>query len=97
MIFTTKRKVKPSVALSIEFHFVDKIDNTKFLGIYLDNKINWKKYITYKSGKVAHGIGLIIKARKMLTSGVVLTLYYSIIFHISLIVATYGVVRTKPI
>ena len=80
MIFTTKRKVKPSVALSIEGHSIDEVDNTKFLGIYLDNKMNWKKHITYISGKVARGIGLIIKARKMLTSDALLTLYYSFIF-----------------
>ena len=80
MIFTTKRKDKPSVALSIEGHSIDEVDNTKFLGIYLDNKMNWKKHITYISGKVARGIGLIIKARKMLTSDALLTLYYSFIF-----------------
>ena len=80
MMFTTKRKVKPSVSLSIEGHSIEEVDNTKFLDIYLDNKMNWKKHITYISGKVARGIGLIIKARKMLTSDALLTLYYSFIF-----------------
>ena len=42
--------------------------------------MNRKKHITYISGKVARGVGLIIKARKMLTSDVLLTLYYSFIF-----------------
>ena len=45
MIFTTKIKVKPSVALSIEGHSFNEVDKRKFLGIYLDNKINWKKRI----------------------------------------------------
>ena len=66
MIFTHKRKFQPSVALSIEGHSIDEVDNTNFLGFYLDNEINWKKHISYISGKVARGIGLIIKARKML-------------------------------
>ena len=80
MIFTHKRKIQPSVALSIEGHPIDEVDNTKFLGVYLDNKINWKKHISYISGKVARGIGLIIKARKMLTSDALLTLYHSFVF-----------------
>ena len=42
--------------------------------------MNWKKHITYISGKVARGVGLIIKASKMLTSDALLTLYYSFIF-----------------
>ena len=80
MIFTTNRKVKPSVALSVEGHSIDEVDNTKSIGIYVDDKMNWKKHITYISEKVARGIGLIIKARKMLTSDALLTLYYSFIF-----------------
>ena len=80
MIFTHKRKIQPSVALSIEGHPIDEVDNTKFLGVYLDNKINWKKHISYIPGKVARGIGLIIKARKMLTSDALLTLYHSFVF-----------------
>ena len=80
MVFTHKRKIQPSVALSIEGHPIDEVDNTKFLGVYLDNKINWKKHISYISGKVARGIGLIIKARKMLTSDALLTLYLSVVF-----------------
>ena len=80
MIFTHKIKIQPSVALSIEGQPIDEVDNTKFLGVYLDNKINWKKHISYISGKVARGIGLIIKARKMLTSDALLTLYHSFVF-----------------
>ena len=80
MIFTNKRKVKPSVALSIEGHSIDGVNNTKFFGIYLDNEINWKEQITSISGKFARGIGLIINARKMSTSDALSTLYYSFIF-----------------
>ena len=80
MIFTHKRKIQPSVALSIEGHPIDEVDNTKFLGVYLDNNINWKKHISYISGKVARGIGLIIKARKMLTRDALLTLYHHFVF-----------------
>ena len=62
IIFTYK--IKSSVVLSIEGHPIDEVDYTKFLGVYLGNEINWKKYISYISRKVARGIGLIIKARK---------------------------------
>ena len=80
MIFTTKRKIIPGVVINIEGHIIHEVDSTKFLGIYLDNKLNWKKHIAYVSGKVARGIGLIIKARKFLNSDALITLYYSFIF-----------------
>ena len=80
MIFTTKRKIIPGIVINIEGHIINEVDSTKFLGIYLDNKLNWKKHIAYVSGKVARGIGLIIKARKVLNSDALITLYYSFIF-----------------
>ena len=65
MIFTHKRKIQPSVALSIEGHPIDEVDNTKtFLAFTYIIKINWKKHFSYISGKVARGIELIIEARK---------------------------------
>ena len=62
MIFTTKRKIIPGIVINIEGHIINEVDSTKFLGIYLDNKLNWKKHIAYVSGKVARGIGLIKKS-----------------------------------
>ena len=76
MIFTTKRKIIPGIVINIEGHIINEVDSTKFLGVYLDNKLNWKKHIAYVSG----GIGLIIKARKLLNSDALITLYYSFIF-----------------
>ena len=94
MIFTHKRKIQPSVAFSIEGHPIDEAGNTKFLGVYLDNKMNWKKPISYISGKVARGIGLIIKARKMLTCWLYIIILY---FHTCLIVITFGAAPTQQI
>ena len=41
MIFTTKRKIIPGIVINIEGHIINEVDSTKFLGIYLDNKLNW--------------------------------------------------------
>ena len=79
MIFTHKRKIQPSVPSALKDIPSMKL-TTQFLGVYLDNKINWKRNISYISGKVARGIGLIIKGRKMLISDALLTLYHSFVF-----------------
>ena len=73
---------------------IDEAGNTKFLGVYLDNKMNWKKHISYISGKVARGIGLIIKARKMLTCWLYIILLYS---HTCFIVIKFGAAPTQQI
>ena len=61
MLFANKRSYKPSIFVDIGWHSIDKIKQTKFLGIYLDNKSNWKNmylvkcsvvYVIAKAGKV---------------------------------------------
>ena len=52
---------------------------TKFLGVIIDDKLNWKAHISYISGKISRAIGVIIKARN-LGKGALLSLYYILIF-----------------
>ena len=80
MVFSNTNKLLPKVNLSIDGHAIDKTDKTKFLGIIIDNKLNWSKHIAYISGKIARGIGVIIKARKCLPKQSLITLYYSFIY-----------------
>ena len=54
--------------------------NTKFLGVYMDNKLSWKKHIEYTAGKVSRGIGIVLRARRLLNSAALKTLYYSFVY-----------------
>ena len=65
MIHTSKRNSQPNHVIKIEGHKIDEVQNRKILGVYLDNKINWKRHdIDYIAGKVSSAIGMIAKARK---------------------------------
>ena len=95
MILTSKRTPQPNHVIKIEGHKIDgrlKIEgqNTKFLGVYLDNKINWKRHIDYIAGKVSRAIGMITKARKFLTYESLKTLYYSVGYPFLYIVIMFG-------
>ena len=46
----------------------------------IDNKLSWKDHIAYISGKIAWGIGIILKARKYLLKEYLISLYYSSIY-----------------
>ena len=80
MLFTNKRSTKPCISVDIDGHSIDAVEYTRFLGIYIDNELNWKKHIAYISGKVSRGIGIMLKARKILDSNAMKTLYYSFIY-----------------
>ena len=51
-----------------------------FLGVYVDNSLNWKKHICCIAGKISPGIGIILKRRKYLNEESLLTLYYCFIY-----------------
>ena len=79
MVFSNKR-IPAKIDLMIDNERKCETCKTKFLGVIIDNKLTWKVHINYISGKIARGIGVIIKAQKYLNKDTLLYLYYSFIY-----------------
>ena len=80
MCFSAKNKPSPCISLQIDGEALAEVDKSKFLGVIIDNKLSWKDHISFVCRKVARGIGVIIKARKVLHSESMKCLYYSFIY-----------------
>ena len=80
IVFTNKNASKPILNISIDEHKIDETDHTKFLGVVIDSKLTWKNHISYITGKIAKGIGVITKARILLDKNTLITLYYTFIY-----------------
>ena len=80
MVSSNKNASKPELQISIDGHSIDEIDHTKFIGVIINSKLNWKNHMSYTTGKIARGIGVITKARKLLDKGTLITLYYTFIY-----------------
>ena len=80
MILSRKKTERKNITVRINEKVISEVRKIKFLGVMLDNKVNWKDHINYISGKVSHGIGMILKARRSLTKKAWMTLYYSFIY-----------------
>ena len=78
MVFTRKRE-KRKVNIKIEDQNIEQVSKTKFLGVIIDEQLNWKERILYISNKISKAIGVIIKARP-LGKKALLSLYYSMIY-----------------
>ena len=77
------QKIKKTVCtnnIQINGVNIEKVETTKFLGVYLDSKLNWSHHINYIKGKVARAIGVISKARKFLNRQTLLTLYQTFVY-----------------
>jgi hypothetical protein len=71
-----KEKKSGELRVKIANKKINVVDSCKFLGVYIDAKLNWEKHLNYIRKKIAKGIGIIVKARKYLKSTSLLTLYY---------------------
>ena len=80
MLFTSNRKAKPDIAISIEGYPIDEVSYTNFLGVYIDNRLNWKKHISVIFGTVSRAIGIVVRARKFPNADALKTLYNSFIY-----------------
>ena len=74
------KKAKFSNNLTIQGQVIDKVNETKFLGVMVDDKLSWASHINYISKKISKGIGILCKARKFLPKSCLITLYYSFVY-----------------
>ena len=81
MIFSSgKRKFHYQNKLIMCGDEIEVVEKTKFLGVIIDTKLNWEDHISYIKKKIAKGIGIISKARKLLNKEMLKTLYHSFIY-----------------
>ena len=63
--------------LTINNNNVERQEFIKFLGVLLDENLNWKKHTEYTEKKIAKNLELLYKARPFLERNVLIALYYS--------------------
>ena len=79
MVITNKKSPVTST-LQIRGKTIKKVDNTKFLGIILDDHLNFKLNTTAVVNKMSRSIGVIRRVCHLLPDDVILKLYYSMIY-----------------
>ena len=85
MLFAPKKKTPPpEVDIIIDGTKIERVTTCKFLGVILDENLNWKKHIEYTSTKISKTLGLLNKARKYFDREVLITLYYAFIYPLLL-------------
>ena len=54
--------------------------STNFLGVIIDNKLNWSEHILYIKNKIAKSIGIIFKIRNFLYKNTLRNMYFTFIY-----------------
>ena len=55
MVFTRKKTQAVDIEIEIDNEIISETKSSKFLGVHIDNKLNWKMHVDYVSGKIARG------------------------------------------
>ena len=85
MVISTKQKhtvlknLKLKLSLKIKDHELEVVDTTKYLGLQIDNSLDWKHHISVLSSKISRAIGFLKHAKSILPLETLLKLYAGIV------------------
>ena len=80
MVFHRARIKLTNIDIDINGSKLQRVKCVKYLGLMVDQKLKWIDHITHVKHKVAHGLGIINKAKPFLTKKGLRNLYYSFIY-----------------
>ena len=87
----SNRKQPPSLDLKIGNSSIQRTDVHMFLGVYIDEHLNFNAHANKISSKLASGVGIIRKISKIVPKSVLLQLHYSLIHSkFTYAITTYG-------
>lgn len=88
MIFTYQlQHYNITIDLTFTNRKIEKTEYTKFLGVYIDEKLKWDKHIQYIKNKLLKSFYAINRAKPVLQRKHLLILYYSLVYPY----ITYGI------
>ena len=79
ILFKGKKKIRDIPQLYLFGNPISKVDSMKFLGILIDENINWKPQAKFVIGKLSRMIGVFSKIGENLNLSSLKTLYFSFI------------------
>ena len=62
MIFKKSIKITNNYKVYMNNHEISEVKSIKFLGVLIDNQLNWKNHLDHICTKVSKNIGIILKA-----------------------------------
>ena len=70
---------------------IEQKDHVKYLGVLMDQHLNWKYQISNVTKKISRGVGIIAKLRNYLDPKLLINVYYCVVYsHLSYGVEAWG-------
>jgi len=89
----TKQKIPLDfdMNMNINNHIISKVDNVKYLGVVLDNKLSWSSHMAQVKKQISKACGALSRLGHYLPINSLITVYYSLVFsHLQYAISTWG-------
>jgi len=70
-----RRTLQITEVITLNNEKLIEVFETKFLGVYIDSKLNWKRHIFVTSNKIARNLEIINKLRNKVSMKTLLIMY----------------------
>jgi hypothetical protein len=98
MLFSPIRKSvnKTPLNLPVNNTNISFTENTKFLGVIIDNKLNWSSHIQYIASKISKTMGILFRARDKLFTENLVSLYNTLVLpYLTYCIVVWGYTYNK--
>jgi len=75
-----QKKITHHINLTLNNCILKQVTATKYLGVMIDENLNWKSHVSQIENKIKRGVGVICRLRHSVTRPILLNLYYSLIY-----------------
>ena len=81
ILFGNRRKCRADTKfkICIDGNTIERVTFTKFLGVYIDEDLNWKYHTAQISKKIAKSLGILNRVKYILPRKILVTLYLTMI------------------
>ena len=95
MLFTKKVKDKRTLNITIDNQKIEQVSTFRYLGVIIDDKLNWKPHVESICTKISQANGAIWKLRKLVSRKTLVTFYNGLVgSHLSYGILTWGSATT---
>ena len=77
MIISSPQKTNK---IKLDLHNIEEKNYIKYLGIYIDNNLNWAPHIQHITSKISKNLGILFRLRFFLTLNALKQIYYSLVY-----------------
>lgn len=80
MVFAGNKPYLADFNVAICGQLIQRTHCTKYLGIFIDDRLVWRAHINHIVSKLSKSLGILHKVKHMLTTDILITLYYTMFY-----------------